>query len=290
MAASFAAAFADVEGPELDAIVYSVRRPPPAPVEKKIGVAFEGFDYDGCIGGTARRIRRRVGSSLADAEDATHGAFAELLEKHRQWLLEGPEAWMGWLYKTAYYRLIEMNTRPERVESIEALSERAGDAALGGARRCLPIPLGAEEESRSEPTPRPGEEWTRTRIIGALQRFGDRHHRPPRISECRLTQMLPSPTTIHRHFGSFAKALIAAGMVPDTLGHRRRPWKAVESAELCRSFRRRNWRWPDWIDVKRNTGELPSRTAMIRFFGSTRPGEVQQHAEAILASEEAAPA
>jgi hypothetical protein len=75
-------------------------------------------------------------------------------------------------------------------------------------------------------------------------------------------------------------------MVPDGLGQRRRRWSASEAAEACASFRRRQGYWPGWIDVKRRPGELPGTSAMVRFFGGTRSGEVQAGAEAILCDAE----
>jgi hypothetical protein len=44
----------------------------------------------------------------------------------------------------------------------------------------------------------------------------------------------------------------------------------------------RHGHWPEWIDLQMNPDSLPSRNMMIKYFGSTRSGEVQEQAEAIL--------
>jgi hypothetical protein len=90
---------------------------------------------------------------------------------------------------------------------------------------------------------------------------------------------------IYREFGNLAKALLEAGMTPDSLGLRTKRWSATEAARSCLSFRRRHGYWPGWADIKRRPGELPSTKVMIRYFGSTRSAEVQLGAEAILERE-----
>lgn len=119
-------------------------------------------------------------------------------------------------------------------------------------------------------------------MIGALQRFRDRTGESPKARDCRALQSLPSTATLRKEFGAFSAALRAAGMVPPSLGLRRRRWTAVEAANVCYSFRLRNGRWPDAIDVEGRSEGLPGRSVMIRVFGSTRPGEVGEKAEAIL--------
>jgi hypothetical protein len=287
MAASFRAAIAKVEGPEFDERVgLTVRRPQPARVEKEIDAAFSGFDYDRQIGRIVRALARRLRSHVADAEDATHDVLAELLEKHGERLREDPETWMGWLYKSAYYRLIKIKSDLEPVESIEWLTELAGDAPFDGAQSCVPPSLEAEQDCRHEQVPGDGEDWARAQTIGALQRFGDYYARPPRLAECKWINGLPGDAIIYRQFGSLANAVLAAGMVPDAFARRRKRWKPFEAAKSCLSFRLRNGYWPDRIDVERNRGVLPSASVLIRCFGGTRSGEVQQGAEAILSGSE----
>ena len=282
MAASLAAALAKVEGPEFDRIV-GLTLPPRrhAPVDDEVKAAFAGFDQQ-----HFRRIVRllagRHRSHPAVAEDAVQETLLYLFERHPDRFREDPESWLGLLYSLARYRLIESQAGDGRTESIEALREAAGDAPFAGARPCVPPSLDAEEDSRYAPRPRRGEAWSGTQVIGALQRFRDYHGRPPRAAECRSIHGLPGIATINRHFGSLHDAVLAAGMVPDTLGRRRKPWGPVEAAKTCRSFRRRNGHWPGWSDVRRSAGHLPGESTMVRFFGSTKPGEVQQGDEAIL--------
>jgi hypothetical protein len=162
------------------------------------------------------------------------------------------------------------------------LSESAGDAPLIDAKHCIPISMDAEEELRYGRLPARNENWSRSQMIGAAQRFRDHYGRPPKIGDCKAINRLPSPSTIYRVFASFDELILAAGMTPERLGQRRRRWSPVEAAKVCASFKSRHGDWPCWSDVKRYPGELPSTTVMIRFFGSTRSAEVGLGVESIL--------
>jgi DNA-directed RNA polymerase specialized sigma24 family protein len=283
MAVSFAAAIAEIEGPEFDLVVgYAIPPREHAPTDDEIKAAFERFDYR-----QVRRIARQLSSRCrrhqADAEDAVHETLVDLLVKRPDLYRQDPKEWLGLLYAVSRFRLADIRVSSRRTESIEGLREMAGDAPFSGARPCLPPSLDADEESKYAPPPAQGEAWNSTQIIGALQRFRDYYGRPPKAKECNSFQMLPSSPTVRRRFGDFANAVLAAGMVPDTFGQRRKRWSAIEAARACLAFRRRHGRWPDWADLKRNLGDLPGREVMIRFFGGTRPAEVQQGTEAILA-------
>jgi DNA-directed RNA polymerase specialized sigma24 family protein len=286
MAATLAAAIAEVEGPQFDAIVgYTVKAPEPTPTDEAIAAAFEGFDYE-----SLRKITRMLASRYrchaADAEDAVHDALTELLVKRPGLLQEGSDHWLGLLHEVGRYRLIAIKSGQEQSASIESLTELAGDAAFENARLCIAASHDGSEDARYARSPREGERWTRSQVIGSLQRFRDYVGRPPRTHECKALNGLPSTTTIYRHFESLAEAILAAGMVPEAPQRHRRRWTPFEAARVCRSFRRRNGHWPNSADVKRRGGELPSTSVMIRCFGGTRSSEVQQGAEAILAGSE----
>jgi hypothetical protein len=281
MARSLAAAIAAVEGPKFDAIVYS---PPPrraAPTPEPIQRAFEGLDYSP-IRAIARWLASRYRCPEAVAEDATHDALEQLLSKRPDVFDRGREGWLRILAGAARFRLFDIRTSAMFVESLDHLTEVFGDAGLRGMQAPTALDLDAVTDARGVPPPNPREEWSDDQIIGALQRFHNDFGRPPKTRECKALHGLPSPATVRKRFGSFAKALQAAGMTPPTLGLRRKRWSAVEAARACLSFRKRNGRWPDEIDLLRNRGVLPSRSVMIRFFGSTRPAEVQQGVESIL--------
>ncbi len=282
MARSFKAALAAVEGPEFDlAVGYSLRPRRPAPTPEPLRRAFEGIDYSQ-IGRIAHFLALRYRSSQSDAEEATHSALEELFRKRPDVFTRGPEKWLRFLYGAARFRLFDIRSAAAPIESLDALWEAGGDAALSGSHPLLPATPGEAEDARHVLPPSPGEEWSDAQMIGALQRFHDEHERPPRARECKRMRGLPSPATLGKRFGSFSEALRAAGMLPPTAGLRRKRWTPVEAAQACLSFRWRNGRWPDATDVKLNPGVLPSRGVMERFFGGTNPGEVQQGVESIL--------
>jgi hypothetical protein len=165
------------------------------------------------------------------------------------------------------------------------LFELAGDAPFEKARPCVAV-APADEDARYAAPPVNGEKWRAEQIIGALQRFRDRTGRPPRSVECTVLNGLPGRAVIHSRFASLARAILAAGMVPETPPKSRERWIPLEVARACRSFRRRNGYWPSWADVKRRPGELPGTTAMVRCFGGTRSIDIQLGTEAILAGTE----
>jgi len=287
MASSLAAAFAEVEGPELDRIVYSGPQIAWGLPDGELEEAFAEFDYNRLLRG-ARQLARTRRCDLADAEDAVHEELIAFMER-RPWLFrKGPERWVGLLLRRASFRLLQSRA-PQHPASIAALEASGGDAALANARSCIPVTQGANEDARYASLPLPGERWTSIQVIAAFQRFRDYHGRPPRVSDCRAANRLPCHSTIRRHFDSFEDAVLAAGMIPVDFGRRRRRWSPVEAALACRSFRRKHGDWPNWSDLQRYAGVLPSSSVMIRCFGSTRPGEVRRVAEAILQHVDAAP-
>ncbi len=283
MAQTLATAIAEAEGPEFDAVVgYTVKRPDSTPVDEEVAAAFARVDFEP-FGRIARRLSSRYRCHSADAEDAVQDALLDLLVKRADLFREEPESWMGLLYETARYRLIGIKSGQGQVASIEALAELAGDARLATARPCVPASHAGDTEARYVRPPGEGEEWNPSQIIGALQRFRDYFGRPPKSAECKALNGLPSTTTIYKHFASFADAVLAAGMVPETAPRRRSAWRPLEAAEVCHAFRRRNGYWPSWADARRRPGELPGSSVMIRCFGGTRSHDVQRGAEAILA-------
>jgi DNA-directed RNA polymerase specialized sigma24 family protein len=281
MAATMAGAIEAAEGPAFDAIVgYTVAAPQAAPTDPDIATAFARLD--------PKELRRltlalsaRERRHPTEADDAIQDAFLDLLVKQREILLDAPGSWLGYLYEVARRRLQEVGGR-EGALSTDALREAGDDAFLSGAQPCAPESHSAEEQSRHAPPPAPGRFWSREQILGAIQRFRDHHGRPPRATEFRAINGLPSLATLYRHFDSLANALLVAGMTPDS--PRRRSWPPLAAARECRAFKRRNGRWPYWRDVKRRPGELPSTTVMIRCFGGTRAVDIQLGAEAILAA------
>ncbi|HKT82835.1 MAG TPA: hypothetical protein VJQ84_03255 [Solirubrobacterales bacterium] len=287
MARTLAEAIAAVEGSEFDAAVgYTVKRPTPRAVKQEVATAFRGFDY-----GEILRIERMLVSRhhchLIDAEEAVHEVLEELLVRRPDLYQERPESWLGLLYKLARFRIIDTRMARSRVASIEELFELAGDAPFEEARPCVADSGFADEEARYAAPPTAGEKWDSEQVVGALQRFRDHFGRPPKSTECKALNGLPSPNVISRRFGSLASAILAAGMVPETSPKSRARWLPLEVARACRLFKWRNGQWPNWADAKRRPGELPSTTAMVRCFGGTRSIDVQLGAEAILAGTEA---
>ena len=134
MARTLAAAIAEVEGPEFDAIVgYATKRPEPAPVDDAVAAAFAEFDY-GPIRRIARMLASRYRCHPTEAEDAVQDALTGLLVKRPDFFREDPERWIRLLYEIARFGLIDIKVGQERTASIEALTELAGDALFEPSR------------------------------------------------------------------------------------------------------------------------------------------------------------
>jgi Homing endonuclease associated repeat len=282
MAATVALALATVPEQKLDAI-YSARPIHRATVDGTLAAALDGLDpeWERRLAG---RLARRARCSFYDAEEAIGHEVVLLIERRREVFLLENDRWLGLLFVRSRYRLMKSHSAPP-LFSTDAIKEALGEGALGDAELCVSETPQAEQDAIGVRLPSPGEEWTRSQVLSALQRFHRYHGRGPRAGECRVANRLPSMTTIRRHFGGLEKALIAAGIPLAEPGRRRHRITAVEAARVCRSFYWRHSYWPDASD-KRRDPSLPGRSAMLRCFGSTRGGEIRDVAEAILAGKE----
>lgn len=278
MAATLAAAIEAVE-PELDRILQrSIRPPRPTPTDPRAAVAFVGFSYE-VMRKIIGRVAARERASLADAEESVHGVFADLYAERPALFFGKPTSWQDLLYTLARYRVRDERRRGRRLTSMGSgleLVANTDDAPWA--------PSIQAEDARYSTLPAYGEEWTRTQVIGAFQRFADYRGRPPKARECKRINGLPSRGVVCRLFGSFSSALREAGMFSTTAGRRAQKWSAVQAAIVCRGFYRRHGYWPGSSDIGRYPGALPSTSVMKRFFGSTRPANVQSKAQAILRS------
>jgi hypothetical protein len=280
MAATFSLALAEVPEPDLDRIAYSAKPIHRAPEDRALAAAFARLDRE-WQRRLSRRLARRRRHSVHDAEEAISQELVFLIAERPEVFRWESERWLGLLLCRARYRLLKDHAAP-RLASTNTLEEVLGDSGLAGATPCLAVAPQPEEDAGSIPLPGPGEQWTRRHVISALQRFHRYYGRPPRVVECRAMDRLPSYSTIRERFGGLDAALLAAGIVPTEHGRRRQRWPTIEAARVCRSFYREHGYWPNASDAQRCPGTLPSRSVMLRCFGSTHGGEIRDVAESIL--------
>jgi hypothetical protein len=283
MAATFALALAQVPEPATEWAAYSAKPIHRAPENRSLAACFSGLDCK-WQPNLARRLARRSRSSFDDAEEAISEEMLFLIEERREVFNLETDSWLRLLFWRGWYRLLKSHAAPI-LASTNALEETFGEGALTDADRCLPALPQAEEDAGSVPLPRPGEKWSRQQVTSALQRFHRYYGRPPLVVECRAMNQLPSYSTIRQHFDGFDAALLAAGILPREHGRRRRRrLQTIEAAYACRSFYREHGYWPGASDARRHPGFLPSRSVMLKCFGSTHGGEIRGVAEAILAA------
>jgi DNA-directed RNA polymerase specialized sigma24 family protein len=295
MADTFAAAFAEIAGPEFDlATGFDVQRPERTPTPADVAEAFIRFNYDEHIARVTSMIVARWRDDRGHAEEAVQEALAELYERRLYLFHMPPESWMGLLYKAALHWCIKLRKHVDQVDSIEGLAEMAGDAALAGARPVLPAALeNVDEDAKYTPPPGPGERWERLQMIGAAQRFRDHFGRPPTADEHsgkrRKALGLPPSSAVDREFGSYASYLLEAGMTPRYMGRPRGQWDdPVKAARTVLAWRRRNGYWPARPEIERTANGLPGKNACEKLFGGVKAHEIQQGVESILGSLEAA--
>lgn len=277
MADSIAAAFAEVDDSELEAVLEPLSRRRAAATPEIVRRAFVGFDYLD-ISRIVRRLISYYRCSKQDAEEAAHDGLEFMLRKRTDLFAEARDDWLGYLAVWSRYRLLQIRAA-RRVASVEGLRESSGDSV-----DMQPIESDAPqaiEDARAASLPRVGEEWSGRQMIGALQRFGDRHWRPPTARECRRIHGLPSQATLRKRWGSFAAALRAAGLSPAREPYRR-PSTAAAAAKAYWGFRLAHWRWPEAADLRMNPDSLPSEKIATRYLGSTYAGEAREQVEAIL--------
>jgi hypothetical protein len=281
MAATFALALAKVAEPAIDRVAYSAKPIHRAPENRALAASLSGLDCE-WQPSLARRLARRSRSSFDDAEEAISEEMLFLIEERREVFNLETDSWLR-LFWRGRYRLLKRHAAP-LLASTDALEETFGEGALTDADRCLPVSPQAEEDAGSAPLPLPGEKWSRQQVISALQRFHRYYGRPPLVVECRAMNRLPSYSTIRHDFDGFDAALLGAGILPREHGRRRRRWRTIEAAYVCRSFYREHGYWPGASDARRHPGLLPSRSVMLKCFGSAHGGEIRGVAEAILSA------
>jgi DNA invertase Pin-like site-specific DNA recombinase len=118
---------------------------------------------------------------------------------------------------------------------------------------------------------RPWHTWRRAEILGALQGWADMHGRSPRYAEWRLPGGYhPSALTVRNTFGSWAKALLLAGLAPTfpRIVLRNRPWTNEDILLALRIWIDSNGRIPTTREWKHATHEHPAAETIRCRFGS----------------------
>ena len=245
----------------------------------------------------APQLARRSGGSLADAEDALQECLARAVEDQHALLTEAPTMWGAYLRTYGRYELAG-----------ELARRRAARLKLGGGlfsteagwtedfapdrQQASPLETGTqfgipslspEKRSRKKGITK---EWTQREIVGAIQAFASKHGRPPTCKESIEDPRLPNWLTAAKYFGSWAKAIAAAGFEPRT---RRGKWTDVEAATACYGYFRRTGGWPDDVEQQFNP-DIPPSSACKRIFGSYSRKAMIEGCQRILSDPAAADA
>lgn len=292
MAQTMGAAIEGVAGPEFDRRVGLVTEPMEAkPVDPAVAAAFANTRPADLLL-MARKVAKMADVSLHDAEDAVSEAFERLLLERPELFTECPTGWKGLAYayaenqarRDAYLtHILPVFSLEGGTRDTSAGTGDVNDDERHDVRPCVAYTkAGVDEEARYVGPPKPRKPWTRTQILGALQRYRDDHGRSPRPRDLTRENGLPQERTINRHFKSVTDALIEAG-VPVEHTENRAPWTAEDAAEECARFCLREGHWPSHLESRRlPPGTLPKDAAMRRFFGGSSMAAVQAGAERIL--------
>jgi hypothetical protein len=114
--------------------------------------------------------------------------------------------------------------------------------------------------------PQPHMSWSDEAIVAALQRWVEQHSCAPRAIDWALGGFEhPTAATVRQHFGSWQKALQAAGVRrhPDTM----RFWRDAEIIRALQSWTRMHGRPPRASEWMRGTRYRPTRSTVYNHFG-----------------------
>jgi DNA invertase Pin-like site-specific DNA recombinase len=116
--------------------------------------------------------------------------------------------------------------------------------------------------------------WEDSEILGALQAWVDAQGRVPRAKDWSHGRgYQPNCSTVVRRFGSWRKALIAAGLQP-TVPRTRYRWDDAEIVAALQRWTARHGRPPAYADWTHATLSRPGTSTVANHFGSWRKGLV----------------
>ena len=106
--------------------------------------------------------------------------------------------------------------------------------------------------------------WNKDTIIEAIRLFVKERGRPPKTTDFKNSGgKYPSYRTVQRQFGSWNKAIKAAGFEPN-----KKPWTDDEIIEAIQLFVKEHGKVPLMTDFLKSDGKYPSHTTVIKQFDS----------------------
>jgi DNA invertase Pin-like site-specific DNA recombinase len=115
-------------------------------------------------------------------------------------------------------------------------------------------------------------QWEDSEILGALQAWADAHGHAPRARDwSRGGSYYPTCRTVRRHFGSWRRGLIRAGLQP-TVAQTHYRWDDAEIVKALQNWTAQHGRPPEHSDWVYATPNTPGRTTVSNHFGTWRKG------------------
>ena len=112
--------------------------------------------------------------------------------------------------------------------------------------------------------------WSREECIQAIHDFCVENGRIPASTDFENSgSKYPSRSTVSRLFGTWNKAIEAAGFEPEYIG---RGWSREECIQAIHDFCVENGRIPQYRDFNKTDGKYPSCTTVSKLFGSWNVG------------------
>jgi DNA invertase Pin-like site-specific DNA recombinase len=160
--------------------------------------------------------------------------------------------------------------------SVVVVAERRSPSGAGDSRGRAEVRLDRREWTRWSPvarrTQRIYSEWEDSEILGALQAWADVHGRAPRERDwSRGGSYHPTSSTVRRHFQSWRRGLIRAGLQP-TMPETRYRWDDADIVEALQRWMARHGRRPMYSDWLHATPNRPGTSTVSNHFGSWRKG------------------
>ena len=172
-----------------------------------------------------------------------------------------PNLKRGWTKGELIELLVKLGEKLGRTPKMEDLNAAEDIPSITTYRKFFGSWNKALEMAGFKPSRR--RDYTREGLIELLVKFEKKLGRTPTLEDLKATEDMPSETTCLRFFGSWNKALEAAGLNPNI----RYDWTREELIELLVKFKKKLGRIPKMEDVKA-AEDMPSANTYIKYFGS----------------------
>jgi hypothetical protein len=209
--------------------------------------------------------------------DALRHHIADEWERFQSFLIEGVDGHVFWASERPEFYLNGESDRPKRLMPVYYWWFRLYGEKPYRLVHCATSGCVSPYHARKEDARVRERIFSDEAIIGALQVWAMQHGRSPGKTEWDDAKLSPSTGTIHKRFGGFEEAVIAAGLKPRVW--RNRPLRREQVLEHMYLVAKELGRWPDHDSYRRTAlGRYATPTTVRAHFGSFKTARDQARA------------